>query len=121
LSLAWKLHWLAADQRTQQASAMKDLYDAVLLAELDGMHLRPRLQRLALGAEFTAMRSPSTLELSPAVTPQPLSGSLAAARPLQRLLDPAEIQRWTICDIPPGTGDPGPWLARLADAVARLL
>jgi hypothetical protein len=107
LSLAWKLHWLAADQQTHQESAMKDLYDAVLLAELDGMHLRPRLRRLALGAEF------------PACPPQPPSS--VNPRPLEQLLDPARIPRWTVSGAPPGGGDSAPWLARLADAVARLL
>ncbi|AEV81607.1 hypothetical protein ACWT_0593 [Actinoplanes sp. SE50] len=48
LSLAWKLHWLAADQQSEGRSAAKDLYDAVLLAELPQIRLRPRLQRLAL-------------------------------------------------------------------------
>lgn len=96
LSLAWKLHWLAADQQTHGMSAMKDLYDAVLLAELDGMHLRPRLRRVAIGAE----------------TP---------GRSLERLLDPAEIRQWTISGPSPGGDDPAAWLSRLADAVPRLL
>ncbi|WP_436537098.1 nucleotidyl transferase AbiEii/AbiGii toxin family protein [Actinoplanes sp. HUAS TT8] len=48
LSLAWKLHWLAADQSVQRESAAKDLYDAVLLAELPGMRLSPRLHQLAM-------------------------------------------------------------------------
>lgn len=46
LSLAWKLQWLAADQAAQGRSGGKDLYDAVLLAELDGMVLPPRLRRI---------------------------------------------------------------------------
>jgi hypothetical protein len=46
LSLAWKLQWLAADQTTRGAGDGKDLYDAVLLAELPGMRLSPRLSRL---------------------------------------------------------------------------
>jgi hypothetical protein len=72
LSLAWKLHWLAADQQTRGVSAMKDVYDAVLLAELDGMRLRPRLRRLALGAESFLKRSSSTPTYR---TPSPPPGS----------------------------------------------
>lgn len=101
LSLAWKLHWLAADQQAHGVSAMKDLYDAVLLAELEGMHLRTRLRLLALGA-----RSPA-----PGPSPSPAGARLA----------PPEIRRWTIFGTPPGGGDPGPWLTRLAEAVSRLL
>jgi hypothetical protein len=70
LSLAWKLHWLAVDQQTQGVSALKDLYDAVLLAELDGLQLSPALRRVALGTE--------------------------PAGPLAGLLTPASIRRWVI-------------------------
>jgi hypothetical protein len=48
LSLAWKLHWLAADQADQRVSAAKDLYDAVLLAELPGIRLSAGLHALAV-------------------------------------------------------------------------
>jgi hypothetical protein len=48
LSLAWKVQWLAADQATEARAAGKDLYDAVLLAELDGVRLPPRLRRRVL-------------------------------------------------------------------------
>ncbi|MFC7280047.1 nucleotidyl transferase AbiEii/AbiGii toxin family protein [Paractinoplanes rhizophilus] len=46
LSLAWKLQWLAADQAARGAGDGKDLHDAVLLAELPGMRLSPRLRRM---------------------------------------------------------------------------
>lgn len=48
LSLAWKVQWLAADQASDGHVAGKDLYDAVLLAELDGMRLPDRLRRTLL-------------------------------------------------------------------------
>ncbi len=47
LSLAWKLQWLAADHAGDGRVAGKDLYDAVLLAELAGLRLPQRLRRLA--------------------------------------------------------------------------
>ncbi|GLW28238.1 nucleotidyl transferase AbiEii/AbiGii toxin family protein [Actinoplanes regularis] len=135
LSLAWKLHWLAADQRTHRVSAMKDLYDAVLLAELPDLHLRPRLRSLAVGTLSTEMRSSLSLERSSEYTPTApsFSGpapsfaspaplpSLVSTRTLEQLLDPVEIRRWTVSGTPPGGGDSAPWLARLADAVTRLL
>jgi len=52
LSLAWKLQWLVADQAARGAGDGKDLYDAVLLAELPGMRLSPRLRRLPGIAEL---------------------------------------------------------------------
>jgi hypothetical protein len=59
LSLAWKLRWLAADQAARGAGEGKDLYDAVLLAELPGMRLSPRLRRMPGVADLvpTAVRS----------------------------------------------------------------
>lgn len=50
LSLTWKLQWLAADQANDGRVAGKDLYDAVLLAELDGVRLPDRLRRRVLRA-----------------------------------------------------------------------
>jgi hypothetical protein len=44
LSLAWKLRWMSADQAAG-GCAWKDLYDAVLLAELPGMRVPDRLLR----------------------------------------------------------------------------
>jgi hypothetical protein len=82
LSLAWKLHWLAADQKTNGVSAMKDVYDAVLLAELAGMSLRPRLRRLALGAEPTMLRSTLDLTPSPQYTRQAPSFSPSPRPPI---------------------------------------
>lgn len=38
--------WLGADQATRGACEGKDLYDAVLLAEMPGMRLSPRLRRM---------------------------------------------------------------------------
>ncbi|MEU8655609.1 nucleotidyl transferase AbiEii/AbiGii toxin family protein [Actinoplanes philippinensis] len=62
LSLAWKLHWLAADQQTNGVSAWKDLYDAVLLAELPEIHLSPRLRRVAVGRDPTLRRAAVDLD-----------------------------------------------------------
>jgi hypothetical protein len=56
LSLAWKLHWLAADQADSGMSAAKDVYDAVLLAELPGIRLPARLHQFAM----TGASSPLT-------------------------------------------------------------
>ncbi|MEV4279377.1 nucleotidyl transferase AbiEii/AbiGii toxin family protein, partial [Actinoplanes xinjiangensis] len=92
LSLAWKLHWLAADQRTHGVSAMKDVYDAVLLAELDGMHLRPHLRRLALGADPAMLRSTPGLAPSPESTLR--TPPSAPPPPFARLLDPGVIPTW---------------------------
>ncbi|GGM30270.1 nucleotidyl transferase AbiEii/AbiGii toxin family protein [Dactylosporangium sucinum] len=54
LSLVWKLQWLIADHAERGVVGGKDLYDAVLLASLDGLVVPPRLRRLvdrdALGA-----------------------------------------------------------------------
>lgn len=120
LSLAWKLHWLAADQQTRGVSAMKDVYDAVLLAELDGMRLRPRLRRLALGAESCLRQSaPAPSYRRP--SPPSVSGSLAPALPFTRLLEPAEIRHWRVFGSVPGVDDPKSWLSRPASATARLL
>ncbi|GHF04675.1 hypothetical protein GCM10014715_71110 [Streptomyces spiralis] len=48
-SLAWKLLWLHTDGRDGGRAQGKDLYDAVLLAEADGVRLTPRLLRTVLG------------------------------------------------------------------------
>jgi hypothetical protein len=48
LSLAWKLLWLGSDQLNHGRSAGKDLYDAVLLAELTDAGLSGRLRRSVL-------------------------------------------------------------------------
>lgn len=58
LSLAWKLQWLCTDQAEKGVSAAKDLYDAVLLAELDGIRVSRHLRRLVLG---TAVLSPDAV------------------------------------------------------------
>lgn len=129
LSLAWKLHWLAADQRTHEVSAMKDLYDAVLLAESPGMRLKPSLQRVALGTVFSGARSPLDLEHSPVYTTvlpsfaaqAPFPSEVIDARSLERFLTPAAIRRWTIDGDAPDRGGDGPWLERLAAATDRLL
>ncbi|WP_238010708.1 nucleotidyl transferase AbiEii/AbiGii toxin family protein [Dactylosporangium sp. AC04546] len=46
LSLVWKLQWLAADHAARRVVGGKDLYDAVLLATMDGLVVPPRLRRL---------------------------------------------------------------------------
>ena len=50
LSLFWKVLWLAVDQANDGRVAGKDLYDAVLLGELDGVRLPDRLRRRVLRA-----------------------------------------------------------------------
>jgi hypothetical protein len=52
LSLAWKLQWLTADQAAEGIGDGKDLYDAVLLAELPRIRLSRRLRRLPGVAEL---------------------------------------------------------------------
>ncbi|MEV6347690.1 hypothetical protein [Actinoplanes sp. NPDC051851] len=47
LSLRWKLHWLADDQSRRGASAAKDLYDAVLLAEAGAVGTVPNPELLS--------------------------------------------------------------------------
>ncbi|MGW0935924.1 hypothetical protein [Streptomyces sp. NPDC002666] len=49
LSLAWKLLWLAEDFRVCGQSVAKDLYDAVLPAEIPDTRLPPRLLHSVLG------------------------------------------------------------------------
>ncbi|WP_432972306.1 hypothetical protein [Dactylosporangium sp. CA-233914] len=73
LSLAWKLQWLAAEGRD------KDLYDAVLLAELPGLQLSPRLRRLSGIAGVT----PDEIRQWPITDDTVLPGG--AARWLERL------------------------------------
>jgi hypothetical protein len=48
LSLAWKLCWLHTDHLVEGHCAGKDLYDAVLLAELPDTRLPPSLLRTVL-------------------------------------------------------------------------
>ncbi|HWS39221.1 MAG TPA: nucleotidyl transferase AbiEii/AbiGii toxin family protein [Actinoplanes sp.] len=119
LSLAWKLYWLATDQDTTGKSAMKDVYDAVLLAESPGLHLIPRLQRVALGTE-----SIGTL-LSPTdpITQAHFPGDpwLAPPTPLAAWLSPTRIPSWTIDGPAPDGSPPAHWLNRLAAAVTTLL
>ncbi len=82
LSLAWKLHWLTADQSDRSVSAAKDLYDAVLLAELPGIQLSPRLHELAVGGGLTPFDLPGfTIDGSLPDGPGPWLARLAAALP----------------------------------------
>ncbi|MFF5228510.1 nucleotidyl transferase AbiEii/AbiGii toxin family protein [Dactylosporangium sp. NPDC000521] len=57
LSLLWKLRWLADDQQREGAAGGKDVYDAVLLGELDGVTLSPRLRRLLPALDPAAVRA----------------------------------------------------------------
>jgi hypothetical protein len=50
LSLAWKLLWLVRDWKVSGSSRGKDLYDAVLLAELPGLGQVARLAGLDMAA-----------------------------------------------------------------------
>ncbi|MGI5185250.1 nucleotidyl transferase AbiEii/AbiGii toxin family protein [Dactylosporangium sp. CA-152071] len=56
LSLLWKLQWLAEDLTREGAAHGKDVYDAVLLGELDGVTLPPRLHRLLPALDPDAVR-----------------------------------------------------------------
>jgi hypothetical protein len=121
LSLAWKLHWLAADQENNGVSAMKDVYDAVLLAELDDMRLSPRLRRLALGAGPEMRQSTLELTRSPEYTARfpSFAPSSGPEFPFTRLLNPAVIPTWSIEGTTPA--DTPTWLTRLATAAATHL
>jgi hypothetical protein len=81
LSLAWKLQWLANDE----PKGGKDLFDAVLLAELPGVALTPRLRRLpgVAGVTPAAVRS-WTVEAHPALTGGPRAWQLRLAAALER-------------------------------------
>ncbi|MDG6108858.1 nucleotidyl transferase AbiEii/AbiGii toxin family protein [Dactylosporangium aurantiacum] len=56
LSLLWKLQWIDDDQRREGDARGKDVYDAVLLAELD-VTLPPRLRRLLPALDPAAVRA----------------------------------------------------------------
>jgi hypothetical protein len=96
LSLAWKLLWLGTDQVTRERSQGKDLYDAVLLAELSGVRPAPRLLRRVLRAV-----------------------------PDRDILRPASVRAWTVdwaefrAAHPRVTGAAADWLGRLAAAIER--
>ncbi|WP_430780386.1 nucleotidyl transferase AbiEii/AbiGii toxin family protein [Actinoplanes sp. G11-F43] len=122
LSLAWKLHWLAADQDAYQRSAMKDVYDAVLLAESPGIRLRPYLRRVALGA--TPRGSLATASAPHGSLDAAHHGSLTAAPvalPYASLLSPSAVLSWTIEGPLPDGDSPAAWLSRLAAVTDRLL
>ena len=71
LSLAWKLRWLAADQAAYGAGDGKDLHDAVLLAELPGLQLSPRLRRMPGITEIDPATVPTwTVTKHPAIQPE---------------------------------------------------
>ncbi len=57
LSLLWKLRWLADDQAREGAAKGKDVYDAVLLGELEGVVLSRHLRRLLPSIDPAAVRS----------------------------------------------------------------
>lgn len=92
LSLAWKLQWLVTDMYPQG----KDLYDAVLLAE----------------------RTPVSLELVRDLI-RPEMGHEADAFTWASVLDLRVDWENFRADRPGVEGDAGPWLRRLADALAR--
>ncbi|MDF6045974.1 nucleotidyl transferase AbiEii/AbiGii toxin family protein [Streptomyces sp. JH14] len=62
LSLAWKLLWLAEDQQAEGRSAAKDLYDAVLLAELPRTRLTPQLLHTVLGPHASGFSPEAVLD-----------------------------------------------------------
>ncbi|MFC5006592.1 hypothetical protein ACFPIJ_53320 [Dactylosporangium cerinum] len=57
LSLLWKLRWLSDDLGREGAAGGKDVYDAVLLGELEGVTLSPRLRRLLPSLDPAAVRT----------------------------------------------------------------
>ncbi|MFD8079314.1 nucleotidyl transferase AbiEii/AbiGii toxin family protein [Streptomyces sp. NPDC059718] len=66
LSLAWKLLWLQADAAAEGRAQGKDLYDAVLLAEVPGTALSPRLLRRVMSREHGHPASaPRLTEVAP--------------------------------------------------------
>lgn len=90
LSLLWKLQWLSLDHDTYGFCQGKDLVDAVLLAELDGVRLSGRLV-----------------------------GELLSRVP-RGSLRPAAMRRWRVdWSIGPESGRAG-WLDRLAAAVEAM-
>ncbi|MFC8722504.1 nucleotidyl transferase AbiEii/AbiGii toxin family protein [Kitasatospora sp. NPDC057198] len=95
LSLAWKLLWLHADGERARA---KDLYDAVLLAELCADTLAPALLRRVLARE---PGHPGTLRPDDLTVPPADWEALRAAHPGLR-------------------GGADAWLARLRTALAPL-
>ncbi|MFB7946815.1 nucleotidyl transferase AbiEii/AbiGii toxin family protein [Kitasatospora phosalacinea] len=95
LSLAWKLLWLRADGERARA---KDLYDAVLLAELCAHTLEPALLRRVLARE---PGHPGTLRPADLTAPPADWAALRAAHPA-------------------ATGTADAWLARLRTALAPL-
>ncbi|MFD8478424.1 nucleotidyl transferase AbiEii/AbiGii toxin family protein [Kitasatospora sp. NPDC059673] len=97
LSLAWKLLWLHADGAEGRARA-KDLYDAVLLAEVCAATLAPDLLRRVLARE---PGHPGRLRLDTLAVPPPDWADLRAADP--RI-----------------TGTADEWSGRLRDALAAL-
>ncbi|GAA4597015.1 hypothetical protein BJY16_002214 [Actinoplanes octamycinicus] len=118
LSLAWKLHWLTADQVDQGVSAAKDLYDAVLLAELPALRLPPRLHRLATTVPAAGpVPAPPPVPSGPAFRPADL-GSGPTPAPPRAVLTPAAVRAWKIDGSLPG--GPAPWLDRLATALPHL-
>jgi hypothetical protein len=58
MSLGWKARWLAADfEHTGEVDA-KDVYDAVMLTEWDGLRFSPRLHRLLYKKSRPPRRTP---------------------------------------------------------------
>jgi hypothetical protein len=96
LSLAWKLLWLLQDTEENGESRGKDLYDAVLLAELPTFSLDERLLRMVLRRRGLEVRD---LQL--------------------RHLDDLTID-WDAftAHCPQATGTLGDWLGRLGSALA---
>ena len=92
-SLVWKLQWLGTDQVRRGSSEGKDLYDAVLLAELSSTEISPRLRH-----------------------------ALRSRVPDADVLRPEAVRQWTIdwSSLNVHSGTQG-WLDRLATALAVLL
>lgn len=91
LSLLWKLQWLSVDQETYGSCQGKDLFDAVVLAELDGVALSG-----VLACELLRR------------VPRPES------------LRPEAILRWQVDRSTGPAGATTAWRERLARAVSRM-
>ena len=108
LSLLWKLRWLAADQAgdtgNQQEAGIqgggmskgKDVYDAVLLGELDGVALSPRLRRLLPPLDVQKIRTMTVDWSSHEVHDPDWLDRLAWA--VQQHCADSDTDRWTSAD-----------------------
>ncbi|WP_436770820.1 nucleotidyl transferase AbiEii/AbiGii toxin family protein [Yinghuangia sp. YIM S09857] len=100
LSLAWKLLWLHVDSESENGACGKDLFDAVLLAELPDTRLEPPLLRRVFARAAVPVAGPPSDH---------------------------DVRNWHIDwrsfrgEYPRVHGDADAWQARLARAIAPVL